>query len=336
MGSVLRNLFSRFGAKSADAEPKKLESGSVPAMDRAPVSARVPTFARVPVIVRDYDDEDETETAEEPSFVRVRGAAVGKYRCEPEARPDAPPGSTPLFDVTAAGETHRGMRRSSNEDALLMMRDEDVYVVADGMGGHEGGEIASRLAVDAIESTFRDDAVDVGTAHAQVPRRAAELVHSIGAANEAIHRAASRNSELSDMGTTLVAARFDASQGRLYVGHVGDSRCYRLRDGALEQLTRDHTMAELGVTGREGGYLSRAVGPKVLVETDVAVLEPHPGDVYLLCTDGLTKMVPDATIRSVLLDEETPADAASMLIGRANAAGGRDNVTVLVIRCGQP
>ena len=307
MAGVLRNLFSRFGATKP-----------------------APASARVPVVVRDYDEGD--DSADEPSCVRVRGARVRNFHCEPDAQLDRPSRGAPFFDVTAAGETHRGMRRSSNEDALLMLRKEAIYVVADGMGGHAGGEVASQLAIDAIASTFQDDDVDVGSEHAQVPLLAAELVQSIGAANEAIHKAASKDDDLSDMGTTVVLARFDANKGRLYVSHVGDSRCYRLRDGALKQLTRDHTMAELGVTGRESGYLSRAVGPKVLVDADVAVVEPKPGDVYLLCTDGLTKMVSDAIIRGVLQDEETPADAASTLIGRANAAGGRDNVTALVIR----
>jgi protein phosphatase len=323
MASVLRNLFSRFGAtkSAADAEVS------------APASARVAT-GRVPVVVRNYDDED--EPADEPSFVRPRGASVRNFHCERDAERDEPAGPAPRFDVTAAGATHCGMRRSSNEDALLMLRSEAVYVVADGMGGHAGGEIASQLAVDTIASVFQEDDVHVGSAHAHVPLLAAELVQSIGAANEAVHSAASKSGKLSDMGTTVVIARFDANKGRLYVGHVGDSRCYRLRDGALKQITRDHTMSELGVKGREGGYLSRAVGPKVLVETDVAVIEPKPGDVYLLCTDGLTKMVPDAVIRGVLLDEETPATAASTLIGRANEAGGRDNVTALVIRIASP
>lgn len=335
MAGVLRNLFSRFGATrpAGDAEPKKHDSGPVPAMDRAPVRARVSTSTRVPVIVRNYDDEG--DAAEEPSFVRPRGASVRNYHCEPDAQRDEPAGA-PRFDITAAGKTHRGRRRCSNEDALLVLESKDVYVVADGMGGHAGGEIASQLAIETIAAAFEDADLEVGALHAHVPLDAAELVQSIGAANEAVHRAAGSSDELSDMGTTIVAARFDAKKGRLCVGHVGDSRCYRLRDGTLKQITRDHTMAELGVTGRERGYLSRAVGPKVLVETDVAVIEPRPGDVYLLCTDGLTKMVSDAVIRTVLLDEKTPAAAASTLIGRANEAGGRDNVTALVIRIAPP
>lgn len=331
MAGVLRNLFSRFGATRpvGDAEPKRHDSGPVPVMDRAPVRARVPTSTRVPVIVRNYDDEGDA-AEEESSFVRPRGASVRNYHCEPDAQRDEPTGA-PRFDITAAGETHRGRRRRSNEDALLVLESKDVYVVADGMGGHAGGEIASQLAIETIAAAFEDDDLEVGALPAHVPLDAAELVRSIGAANEAVHRAAGSSDELSDMGTTVVAARFDAKKGRLYVGHVGDSRCYRLRDGTLKQITRDHTMAELGVTGREAGYLSRAVGPKVLVETDVAVIEPRPGDVYLLCTDGLTKMVSDAVIRSILLDEKTPAAAASTLIGRANEAGGRDNVTALVL-----
>ena len=211
----------------------------------------------VPVLVRDYDEQDE-----EPSAACVRGAAVRHFHAETEPWPGRPKGEAAHVEIRAVGATHRGMQRTSNEDAFLVMREESVYVVADGMGGPAGGAIASERAVDAIAAAFRDDtAARRPLAHAHVPRIAAELVESIGAANEAIHEVASKNGHLSEMGTTVVLARFDANNGRLYVGHVGDSRCYRLRDGALEQLTRDHTMSEHGVSGREGAYLSRAVGP---------------------------------------------------------------------------
>jgi len=169
-----------------------------------------------------------------------------------------------------------------------------------------------------------------------VPVEASALVQSLAAANEAIHRVASKDSRLSGMGTTIAAAQFRPDDGRLYVGHVGDSRCYRLRDGALEQITRDHTMAELGMTGRDAAHLSRAVGPRPVVEVDVAVLQPRAGDVYLLCTDGLTKMLSNEVIREVLEGEGGVNAAAAELVARANVAGGRDNVTALVVRVSGP
>jgi serine/threonine protein phosphatase PrpC len=275
-------------------------------------------------------DEDETD---EPTL--GGGASVRRVRCEPAAEGEQPAAGRPRFAVHAAGKTDTGKRRRANEDALLVLRKQTVYAVADGMGGHAGGAVASQLAVEAIAAAFIDG-IESPCILSNVPPLAAELVQSLAAANESIRRAAARDVRLSDMGTTVVAARFCPERGRLYVGHVGDSRCYRLREGALELLTSDHTMAELGVTGRAGIHLSRAVGPKGVVEADVAVLEPRAGDVYLLCTDGLTKMLADTEIRDVLLAEPSAEGAAATLVARANAEGGRDNVTVLVVQVANP
>ncbi|HSO38341.1 MAG TPA: protein phosphatase 2C domain-containing protein [Labilithrix sp.] len=282
---------------------------------------------RVPVRVTVMDEDDEPALG--------GGASVRSVRCEAAAEGEPPAAGRALFAVRAAGRTDAGKRRMANEDALLVLRQQAVYVVADGMGGHAGGAVASQLAVEAIATAFTRG-IESPCPLADVPPLAAELVHSLAAANESIRRAAAGDLRLSDMGTTVVAARFCPERGRLYVGHVGDSRCYRLREGALERLTSDHTMAELGVTGRASIQLSRAVGSKGVVEADVAVLEPRAGDVYLLCTDGLTKMISDEEIRAVLVAEVDAESAASMLVARANAEGGRDNVTVLVIHVETP
>jgi len=294
----------------------------------APAAARDPRPPRPvqPVRVTFMDEEDEPTLG--------GGASVRNIRFEAEDG-DPPAACRPLFVVHAAGKTDTGRRRRANEDALLVLRKQAVYVVADGMGGHAGGAVASQLAVEAIATAFIDGIESPGVL-SNVPPLAAELVQSLAAANESVRRAAARDIRLSDMGTTVVAARFCPERGRLYVGHVGDSRCYRLRDGALELLTRDHTMAELGVTGRGAAHLSRAVGPKGVLEADVAVLEPRAGDVYLLCTDGLTKMISDEEIRDILLAETTAEAAATHLIARANAEGGRDNVTALVVQVEEP
>ena len=282
-----------------------------------------PRVQPIRVVIMDDDDDDE-----EPTL--GGGASVRNVHCEPAAEGEQPAAGRALFAVHAAGRTDTGRRRQANEDALLVMRKQTVYAVADGMGGHAGGAVASQLAVEAIATAFIDG-IESPCILSNVPPLAAELVQSLAAANESIRRAAARDVRLSDMGTTVVAARFCPERGRLYVGHVGDSRCYRLREGTLELLTRDHTMAELGVTGRGAVHLSRAVGPKGVVEADVAVLEPRAGDVYLLCTDGLTKMISDDEIRDVLVAEDTVESAAAMLVARANAEGGRDNVTALVV-----
>lgn len=261
---------------------------------------------------------------------RENGAVVRRLHVE-ETAYDCPTGMTHLFRVRSGGRSHTGMTRPSNEDAMLMLDDEGIYAVADGMGGHQGGEIASRLAVDAIAKTFRDT-TELQTVLSNVPPRAVQLVQGLAAANEAIRHAANENLGLAEMGTTAVAAYFCTKKGRVYVGHVGDSRCYRLRRGVLECITRDHTMAELGFAGREAHRLSRAVGPNGIVEADVAVLEPRQGDVFLLCSDGLNKTLSDNAIWSVLESVPDPNAAANELVTRANELGARDNVTAIVIR----
>jgi protein phosphatase len=273
-----------------------------------------------------YDAEDEGDY--EPT--RGGGAAVRRLLVDPDAIDDEPTGCHELFEMRCAGRTDVGRKRRSNEDAMLVLERHGIFAVADGMGGHAGGQIASRLAIEAIEATFTAGGSE-SCVLAHVPRRGAELVQSFAAANEAVRGVASKSAQLYEMGTTLVAARFCPAKGRLYVGHVGDSRCYRLRDGELMQITRDHTLAELGVTGREARHLSRAVGPSGIVEADLAVLEPHPGDIYVLCSDGLTKMLNEEVIADVLRNAPNPELAVTDLVELANAHGATDNVTAVII-----
>jgi serine/threonine protein phosphatase PrpC len=308
LGALL-SLFSRLGSGIRASPPR---------------SERVPVGARVPINVRHCDDQE----ADDPT--PRAGASVRNVRSEEGVNSDAPAGSRARFVVDAAGKTDPGMRRPSNEDALLVLGERGVFVVADGMGGHAGGEVASQLAVEAVARSGVDRADS--REYLEVPAGAAQLIRSFAAANEAVHAVAAKDGRLSDMGTTVAAARFSADERKLYIGHVGDSRCYRLRAGVLEQITRDHTMAELGMRGREAAHLSRAVGLQAVVEVDIAVLEPRVGDVYPLCTDGLTKMVSNEVIREVLLGHESSEAAVTQLIARANAEGGRDNVTAIVIR----
>ena len=206
-----------------------------------------------------------------------------------------------------------------------------LCVVADGMGGERGGLIASRVAVETIAEALEKHTL-ADKPHAKLPLPASEIARAVQMACARIREAAKRDPDLARMGTTLVAARFSPETGRLYIGHVGDSRCYRFRKGVLEQLTSDHTMASLGVTGDGGQFLSRAVGPHSTVLTDVLVAKPLIGDVYLLCSDGLTKAVPDDLIRDVLdICWELP-HAADRLVDLANKRGGPDNVSVVVAR----
>jgi protein phosphatase len=218
-------------------------------------------------------------------------------------RTDEPTRMTSAFELDAAGSTDCGLSRSENQDRLLLLEEEGVFVVADGMGGHAGGGVASELAVNVIAESvihLAANSLDVYGGSLDMPRAAAELVRAVTAANQAVRRTADSDDRLSDMGTTVVAARFCPKKQRLYVTHVGDSRCYRLRDGRMRQVTLDHTMNALGVTGPQEHHLSRAIGTRESVEPDVAVLRPRLGDAYVLCSDGLTKMVTDEDIAAVL------------------------------------
>jgi protein phosphatase len=214
---------------------------------------------------------------------------------------------------------------------MLVLESEALYVVADGMGGHAGGEIASQLAIEAMANTFLETN-SPPCVLSNIPPRAMQLVQGFAAANEAIRSTAAKTPWLSEMGTTVVAVRFSPDRGRVYIGHVGDSRCYRFRQGKLDQLTRDHTMAEYGVSGKDAKRLSRAVGSNGIVEADLAVLIPREGDVFLLCSDGLTKTLSEAMIVEILSQEPDPDDAARELIARAKELRARDNVTVVVVR----
>jgi PPM family protein phosphatase len=239
----------------------------------------------------------------------------------------------PLFHLDAVGRTDRGVKRRQNEDSVLVSATKRLCVVADGMGGHLGGAIASKLAVDAISEAI-EQGTFLGIPHRAMPRRASEIARAIQVACGRIREAARRDPSLESMGTTVVAARFLPEKGRVYVGHVGDSRCYRFREGLLQQMTHDHTMASFGVQGKSGEFLSRAVGPRPYVLTDVVVAKPRIGDVYLLCSDGLTKSVPDSLIRDALDIYWDLDRAAERLVELANRRGGVDNVSVVLARVG--
>jgi len=190
--------------------------------------------------------------------------------------------------------------------------------------------VASRLAVEVVRTAF-DKRTFEGQVDPERPLRGNELAWSIEAANRAIFDAASEAADYAGMGTTFIAARFSPRKQRVYVAHVGDSRCYRLRGEKLTLLTTDHTLAMFGVTGPFGAHLSRALGVRRNVEVDLVVDVPGVGDTYLLCSDGLSKMVSDESIRELLVQAPDLATAAQALVARANDQGGRDNITVILI-----
>lgn len=282
-------------------------------------------------LLKEVPDLSHVEDEDEPT--RGAGAVVCKVVLDVDVEDsEAPVEYGGRFTLRAGARTDEGTKRPNNEDSLLMLSERSLYVVADGMGGHAGGEIASKLAVEAISATFtRKSQPAPAIGAAQIPESALPLVQGFAAANEAIRAAAAQRPWLASMGTTAVAAHFDPDSGRVYVAHVGDSRCYRLRGGKLEQLTRDHTLAELGFRGPERNRLSRAVGTRGIVEVDMLVLEMRRGDVFLLCSDGLTKVLKDQTIIDVLDGMVDADEAAAELIRRALDGKARDNVTAVVI-----
>jgi protein phosphatase len=305
-----------------------------PAVAAASAGRAEPSLAKV-----EYEEDNEIDptkigggAAPKPAIYQ---APVKKIVYDEDAAKDEPTRTDSLFLVSATAQTDTGLRRKRNEDSLLVLESSGLFVVADGMGGYRGGELASQLAVKTMSDAYHSKTFD-GEPHENVPVHASELARAIQMANAAILQTAKAQPELQGMGTTLCAARFSANKSRLYLGHVGDSRCYRLRGGVLRQMTADHTMADHGVKGPESAHLSRAVGIWPTVPIDIVMGVPLADDVYLLCSDGLTKMLTDDMIAEALNTEEDLRAAVEKLITLANARGGKDNVTAILVRVVPP
>jgi PPM family protein phosphatase len=244
-----------------------------------------------------------------------------------------------LVHYTAAAATDRGRKRASNEDAFGFSVEHGVYLVCDGMGGAAAGEIASSLAVDEMVRLLEhQDGDENGSRAASMPLLAEE---AIAQANEAIFSRSQHNERLSGMGTTLVGLL--AEERRVWVFNVGDSRCYLFRNGRLVQITLDHSLVEeqvrLGRMSRSEALrsplrnvITRALGTQNRVTPDIFELEPEPGDLFLLCSDGLTRELTDTLIES-MLGVDLPIDAlCARLVETAKKAGGRDNITCILVR----
>lgn len=233
--------------------------------------------------------------------------------------------------VLAAGNTHVGKKRKHNEDAMAMLDEHSVYVIADGMGGYAAGEVASQMCVDIIRNAF-DTKNFGGDPILGLPPLGDELVRAIQTSNAAVLHESRTNVERAGMGTTVVSVRFVPGRRRAYIAHVGDSRLYRMRNDELVQLTTDHTLGQQGVQGAAAHKLSRAIGVFDDVEVDLTIDEPQVNDVYLLCSDGLFKMLHEMQIVEYLHQNPDPTVAAQVLVDEANARGGKDNITVIVLR----
>ncbi len=240
-----------------------------------------------------------------------------------------------LFTLQAAGATDPGLVREKNEDFFSFLPGKNLYLLADGMGGHNGGEVASRMAVDVVGNFYQPGS------DWTAERRLDNLKATIDLASFKVHEAAEADTSLSGMGTTLVALHIDDQEGRYYTAHAGDSRIYLIRHGRIQQLTEDHTLVNscrlMGTSEEKLRKLPkhiivRSVGLEEAAEAEVSHGAVEVEDIFLLCSDGLTEILTDDEIRRVVVMHPDPQDAAKELVLQANEGGGPDNITVLVVR----
>ena len=243
--------------------------------------------------------------------------------------------------------SHPGMVRSHNEDSVFVDGDAGIAILADGMGGYNAGEVASGIAVNVVSNGILPDLrsgrelskIDIasGLTHA-----ALLLQQQIAAANKGIYEAAQARPECAGMGTTIVTAVFCGN--RVSIGHIGDSRCYRLRGDKFEQLTRDHSLLQEQIDSGQltqeqakfslnKNLVTRALGIEAIVPADIVEYRVEANDIYLLNSDGLTDMVEPDIIQKIVTEKRTDlALAAADLIDIANQNGGRDNISVVLVR----
>jgi protein phosphatase len=248
--------------------------------------------------------------------------------------------------IEVVGETNVGMKRNHNEDNFAILDEEGLYIVADGMGGHASGEVASKLAVDTIRDFFKSTGQDPDKTWPYKMERGKgyeenRLITSIKLANLRIFEEAQGNIGKRGMGTTVVATF--AVEGGVYLSHVGDSRIYRIRDGKIEQLTEDHSLlndyikmkrlsAEEIANFPHKNVIVRALGMKENVKVDTRFETPKAGDILLMCSDGLSGPVDDADMLAIVRSSTDLKGAVRRLIARANENGGPDNITAVLIR----
>jgi protein phosphatase len=249
--------------------------------------------------------------------------------------------------AVAAGLTDVGLQRDHNEDSFAILQDHELYIVADGMGGHRAGDVASKLATEAIVDFFRATAAEDFTWPFHFDSRMSEeenrLLTGIKIANRQIVERSSRQRECHGMGTTVVGALFSGKKGKMYLGHVGDSRAYRVRGNEIKQMTRDHSlvndyllaMPELTEEQKSElpkNVITRALGMQEHVSVDLQGDDASVGDCYVLCSDGLSGMIEDSEILEIVAGAPNIEEACRKLIALANEHGGEDNITAVLVK----
>jgi protein phosphatase len=250
--------------------------------------------------------------------------------------------------IRYAAKTDVGMKRTHNEDYFSLIEDEQLFIVADGMGGHASGEVASKMAAETISEFYQRTRTDEDVTWPYKMDRSLSyvenrLVCAIKLANLRIFETSSRDLRYKGMGTTLVSTLVVGD--KVYIGHVGDSRVYRVRDGGIQQLTRDHSLledykeAKPDMTEEEErnfphkNVITRALGMRETVQVDIRAHQIKSGDVYLLCSDGLSGMCQDDQILQITAGAKSLERAVAELVDAANRNGGTDNVTTLMLQC---
>ena len=260
------------------------------------------------------------------------------------------PAASPQAALTlkAAGRTDLGRRRQHNEDVVLVREDLGLFVVADGAGGHNAGEVASALAARSIENYF---GATIRATHelpelnrSGIPNGARRLSSAVHKANRDVVEIARTSPQHRGMGSTVVASCFSPRSGSMHVAHVGDSRCYRMRNGDFELLTQDHSLLtdvleqrpELDddvLTRLPKNIVTRAIGLDGQLRVSIRSFSVVEGDRYLLCSDGLSGPVPAVELAAILALKEEPSEITERLIALANERGGPDNIAALIIDC---
>ncbi len=280
--------------------------------------------------------------------------ATPQGQTDPRAQSPPPRGEKRELRFEAVGVTDIGRQRKHNEDHVLLRPELDLFVVADGMGGHNAGDIASRLATASLRNFF-----EALTAGASVDKNllvgydtlnegAQTLAAAIRKSNRDVYEISSTYRQHHGMGSTVVACSLSRDSCAIHIGHVGDSRCYRFRDGKLEQLTHDHSLINDALALKPDltqeelarlpkNIITRALGMRDDVKVDIRTEQLQLGDIYMLCSDGLSGMVEEDDMGNVLaalyaIDGSDLREACETLVTLANDAGGTDNITALLIR----
>jgi protein phosphatase len=250
--------------------------------------------------------------------------------------------------IRYAAKTDVGMKRTHNEDYFSLIEDEQLFLVADGMGGHASGEVASKMAAETIGEFYQRTREDEDATWPYKMDRSLSYIENrlacgIKLANYRIFEAACRDLRFKGMGTTIVTALIQGD--KIYVAHVGDSRCYRIRNGSITQITRDHSLledykeAKPDMTEEEQrnfphkNVITRALGMRDTVQVDIRPHQIMDGDFYLMCSDGLSGMVEDAHILKIITAAKSLERVVAELVDTANRAGGTDNITTLILQC---